>query len=127
MLTRVEWGGSILITRKGSSGEDRPDGDQSEASIGTDLCMSRSGSVVLILLASSFLTCPSASFSLASSLPRMSAAASGKQGPVSHVLFDMDGLLLDTERVYTVVTQRIVERYGKNFEWSLKSQMMGRR
>lgn len=48
-------------------------------------------------------------------------------GSISHVLFDMDGLLLDTERVYTVVTQRIVERYGENFEWGLKSQMMGRR
>ncbi|KAI8799956.1 HAD-like domain-containing protein [Cladochytrium replicatum] len=44
---------------------------------------------------------------------------------VTHVLFDMDGLLLDTERVYSEVTQQILERFGKTFEWSLKARMMG--
>ncbi|MEC8284726.1 MAG: HAD family hydrolase, partial [SAR324 cluster bacterium] len=32
----------------------------------------------------------------------------------------MDGLLLDTENFYTDVTQQIVSRYGKNFDWSIK-------
>ncbi len=41
-------------------------------------------------------------------------------------LFDMDGLLLDTESIYTVVTQHIVSQYGKNFDWSIKSNMIGR-
>jgi len=46
---------------------------------------------------------------------------------VTHVLYDMDGLLLDTEPFYTEVTQAIVGRYGRTFEWSLKSRMMGKR
>jgi HAD superfamily hydrolase (TIGR01509 family) len=46
---------------------------------------------------------------------------------VTHVIYDMDGLLLDTEPFYTQVTQKIVERYGKTFDWSLKSQMIGKK
>ena len=38
----------------------------------------------------------------------------------------MDGLLLDTEIFYTQVTQTIVGRFGKTFDWSLKSNMIGR-
>ena len=44
----------------------------------------------------------------------------------SHVIFDMDGVLLDTERFYTQATQITVGRYGKTFDWSLKSNMVGR-
>ncbi|HMJ10224.1 MAG TPA: HAD-IA family hydrolase [Polyangiaceae bacterium] len=46
--------------------------------------------------------------------------------PFSHVIFDLDGVLLDTEPLYTEATQRIVEPYGKVFEWSIKGEMMGR-
>ncbi|MEB2283873.1 MAG: HAD-IA family hydrolase [Myxococcales bacterium] len=46
--------------------------------------------------------------------------------PISHVVFDMDGVLLDTERFYTEVTREIVGRYGKEFDWSLKGNMIGR-
>lgn len=31
----------------------------------------------------------------------------------------------DTEKIYTVVTQGILDRYGKKFEWSVKSKLMG--
>jgi pseudouridine-5'-monophosphatase len=44
----------------------------------------------------------------------------------SHVIFDLDGVLLDTEKLYTEATQRVVGEFGKIFDWSLKSQMMGR-
>ncbi|MFO1351758.1 MAG: HAD-IA family hydrolase [Gammaproteobacteria bacterium] len=46
--------------------------------------------------------------------------------PVSHVIFDMDGLLLDTEVLYTRATQDFVDRYGKVFDWTVKSRMIGR-
>lgn len=44
----------------------------------------------------------------------------------SHVIFDLDGVLLDTERLYTQATQAIVDEWGKTFDWTLKVQMMGR-
>ncbi|VVC90099.1 unnamed protein product [Leptidea sinapis] len=45
--------------------------------------------------------------------------------PVTHVLFDMDGLILNTEDLYTIGFQEIVSRYGREFTYSLKSKIMG--
>jgi pseudouridine-5'-monophosphatase len=42
------------------------------------------------------------------------------------VIYDLDGVLLETEHFYTEVTQEIVGRYGKVFDWSVKSNMIGR-
>ncbi|XP_076098965.1 pseudouridine-5'-phosphatase-like isoform X1 [Mytilus galloprovincialis] len=47
--------------------------------------------------------------------------------PISHIIFDVDGLLLDTERLYSQITQDIVSKYGKNFTWAIKSQQMGKK
>jgi len=47
--------------------------------------------------------------------------------PVKCVLFDMDGLLLDTENLYTAGTQRVLSEYGKEFTWEFKSNLMGKR
>jgi pseudouridine-5'-monophosphatase len=46
--------------------------------------------------------------------------------PVAAVVFDMDGVLLDTERLYTEATQQIVGRFGKRFDWAVKADMIGR-
>jgi pseudouridine-5'-monophosphatase len=46
--------------------------------------------------------------------------------PALAVVFDMDGVLLDTERLYTEATQQIVGRFGKIYDWSVKGNMIGR-
>ncbi|KAB0797507.1 hypothetical protein PPYR_08500 [Photinus pyralis] len=44
---------------------------------------------------------------------------------VTHVIFDLDGLILDTETIYTQATNNVVQVYGKTFDWEVKSQVMG--
>ena len=34
-------------------------------------------------------------------------------------------LLIDTERIYTEIMQRIGSKYGKKFTWEIKVKMMG--
>ena len=46
---------------------------------------------------------------------------------VTHVIFDMDGLLLDTEKFYSVAQQTILEKHGRQFSWDLKAKMMGKK
>ena len=48
-------------------------------------------------------------------------------GRVQCVLFDMDGLLLDTENLYTEGTQSILSEFGHNYDWDFKSKLMGKR
>ncbi|MEZ4373290.1 MAG: HAD-IA family hydrolase [Polyangiaceae bacterium] len=48
------------------------------------------------------------------------------QRPAQHVIFDLDGILLDTEILYTRAIQAVVSEYGKTFDWSIKANMIGR-
>lgn len=42
-------------------------------------------------------------------------------------LFDMDGLLIDSEDKYTMITNEVLQMYGKpNLPWSVKAQLQGR-
>ena len=45
---------------------------------------------------------------------------------VEYVIFDMDGLLIDTESVYTKVTDDILAPYGKVMTWNIKAGCMGK-
>ena len=45
---------------------------------------------------------------------------------ITHVIYDMDGLLLNTEGFYTQATQQIVKQYGRTYDWTLKSQLLGK-
>ncbi|CDZ98453.1 Predicted haloacid-halidohydrolase and related hydrolases [Phaffia rhodozyma] len=44
---------------------------------------------------------------------------------IDYVIFDMDGTLIDTETIYTKVTNDILARYGQTMSWSIKSGLMG--
>lgn len=46
-------------------------------------------------------------------------------GRIRAVLFDMDGLLIDSERIYTDVVNDILRPYGKEQSWDVKSKLMG--
>ncbi|KAI1862082.1 uncharacterized protein JN550_010547 [Neoarthrinium moseri] len=47
--------------------------------------------------------------------------------PVRACLFDMDGLLLDTEDIYTLCINLLLEKYDRpNLPWSIKAQLQGR-
>ncbi|KAF2019103.1 HAD-like protein [Aaosphaeria arxii CBS 175.79] len=47
--------------------------------------------------------------------------------PIRACLFDMDGLLIDSEDLYTIVTNTILKRYNRpTLPWSIKAQMQGR-
>ncbi|KAL2863397.1 haloacid dehalogenase superfamily protein [Aspergillus lucknowensis] len=47
--------------------------------------------------------------------------------PVRACLFDMDGLLIDSEDKYTDITNSILRKYGKpKLPWHIKAQLQGR-
>lgn len=47
--------------------------------------------------------------------------------PIRACIFDMDGLLIDSEDIYSKVTNEVLERYGKGpLPWLIKAQLQGR-
>ena len=49
-----------------------------------------------------------------------------RQMSITHCIFDLDGLLLDTESIYTKCIQKLCAPYGKNFATEIKLKMMGK-
>ncbi|XP_071519705.1 pseudouridine-5'-phosphatase isoform X4 [Panulirus ornatus] len=47
--------------------------------------------------------------------------------PVTHVIFDMDGLLLDTESLCAAANESVIQPYGKVFTWELNVAQMGQK
>ncbi|KAK3811787.1 MAG: HAD-like domain-containing protein [Benniella sp.] len=47
--------------------------------------------------------------------------------PITFCIFDMDGLLINTETLYTQITSEILARYGKTYDYELKAKVMGLR
>ena len=47
--------------------------------------------------------------------------------PVTHVIFDMDGLLLNTQEIYSRVGGELLAKHGKTSDQSLRMKVIGRR
>uniref|UniRef100_A0A1I8J2V8 pseudouridine 5'-phosphatase n=2 Tax=Macrostomum lignano TaxID=282301 RepID=A0A1I8J2V8_9PLAT len=45
---------------------------------------------------------------------------------ITHAIFDMDGLLIDTESIYTDCYNKFCAQFGKQFTWEIKQKQMGR-
>jgi pseudouridine 5'-phosphatase len=45
--------------------------------------------------------------------------------PPTHVIFDLDGTLIDSEPLYTLAARAVVTRFGKTFDFAIKRQIMG--
>ena len=46
---------------------------------------------------------------------------------MTHVLFDVDGLLVDTGKLFTNATQEILSHHGKKLDWEQRVELMGKR
>lgn len=58
--------------------------------------------------------------------PAMIAQTPIAQTPIAHAIFDLDGLLLDTESINEQVNRAIAQRYDHPFDPALKFQVAGR-
>lgn len=46
--------------------------------------------------------------------------------PVTHVIFDCDGLLVDSEKYYSIALSEVASKHGKKFDYKTKLDMMGK-
>lgn len=46
-------------------------------------------------------------------------------GNITHVIFDLDGLVLDTEILYDIAIQKILDRFNKTYTYEVKMKIMG--
>ncbi|KAK8240696.1 HAD-like domain-containing protein [Phyllosticta capitalensis] len=54
-------------------------------------------------------------------------AAQTRLPAIKALLFDMDGMLIDTEDLYTICTNEVLREFGKpDLPWNIKAQLQGR-
>lgn len=46
--------------------------------------------------------------------------------PLRAAIFDMDGLMIDSERIYTECSNAVLAEWGKTLTWEVKATLMGR-
>uniref|UniRef100_A0AC34FGU7 Uncharacterized protein n=1 Tax=Panagrolaimus sp. ES5 TaxID=591445 RepID=A0AC34FGU7_9BILA len=46
---------------------------------------------------------------------------------ITHVIFDFDGVIVDTEKIYSVANDTALKTFGRSFNNTLKNGMMGRK
>ncbi|KAG5670555.1 hypothetical protein PVAND_000809 [Polypedilum vanderplanki] len=56
---------------------------------------------------------------------QISAVATAQYHKVSHVVFDLDGLLLDTEKIYEKIVEDLAHKYGKTYPWDVRMKILG--
>ena len=55
------------------------------------------------------------------------AAKKKTYSPVTHVIFDVDGTLLDTVSIYKDVLSKVLKRHDKKWSWELSVKTLGMR
>lgn len=45
--------------------------------------------------------------------------------PVTHVIFDLDGTLIDSEKYLFRSTNDVLNEFGKEFDWEIRSKTLG--
>uniref|UniRef100_A0AC35FUR3 Uncharacterized protein n=1 Tax=Panagrolaimus sp. PS1159 TaxID=55785 RepID=A0AC35FUR3_9BILA len=46
---------------------------------------------------------------------------------ITHIIFDFDGVIVDTEKTYSVANDAVLQTFGRSFNNTLKNGMMGRK
>lgn len=59
-------------------------------------------------------------------MPIHNASETTSSWSVRFVIYDLDGLLLDTEQIYSDAMREVVRRYGKDIDAKLKLRIIGR-
>ncbi|CAJ0604664.1 unnamed protein product [Cylicocyclus nassatus] len=69
----------------------------------------------------------SKAFSSGNRLTLLQARLMSQKAAVTHCIFDFDGLLVDTEKCYTIANRTMLRKFGREFTPELNELIMGRK